>query len=32
MAEVVIIARIIETLVEVIEEVDFVETMVFEAD
>jgi hypothetical protein len=31
-AEVAIMARIIETLVEVIEEVDFVETVVFEAD
>ena len=30
--EVAIMARIIETLVEVIEEVDFVETVVFEAD
>jgi hypothetical protein len=31
-AEVAIMARIIETLVEVIEEVDFVETVVFKAD
>jgi hypothetical protein len=31
-AEVAIMARIIKTLVEVIEEVDFVETVVFEAD
>jgi hypothetical protein len=31
-AEVAIMARIIETLVEVIEEIDFVETVVFEAD
>jgi hypothetical protein len=31
-AEVAIMARIIETLVEVIEEVDFVETVVFEVD